>query len=467
MEKYKYLFKNIGLLTISNFGTKILSFLLVPLYTAILSTGEYGTYDLVNTTVSLLMPIMTISITDGVLRYSLDQNNDRNQIFTIGIKVIVQGFVILCAFVLINHIFVVFQLIDQYWFFFLLMYGSTTFYTFISGFVRGIDEIPTLSVAGVLNTVAILAFNILFLVALHLGLPGYFFANILGALVPSVYCIAHLHLWEYWEPLIPVDRRLRHEMFEYSHPLIWNSLGWWANSAADRYVVIAFAGINANGIYSVGYKIPSILNMLANIFNQAWVLSSVHAFDPDDSDGFFSNIYALYNMLLVVSCSFLIVTTKVFAKVLYANQFYQAWKYVPFLLIAMVFGAIAGFVGGIFSAAKDSKIYSISTILGALINIGLNLALVPFIGAIGAAIATMISYLFVWILRMITVRKHMQLRIRIFRDSLGYIILLLQSLLLLTISSTVFLYSIQSALFISILILYRRDIAQIIKKLVK
>lgn len=43
MKKYKYLFKNVGLLTISNFGSKILSFLLVPLYTSLLTTGEYGT----------------------------------------------------------------------------------------------------------------------------------------------------------------------------------------------------------------------------------------------------------------------------------------------------------------------------------------------------------------------------------------------------------------------------------------
>nr|HAK42623.1 polysaccharide biosynthesis protein [Clostridium sp.] len=62
MNKYKYLAKNMGFLTISNFGTKILSFFLVPLYTSILTTEEYGTYDLFNTTIGILVPFLTLNV---------------------------------------------------------------------------------------------------------------------------------------------------------------------------------------------------------------------------------------------------------------------------------------------------------------------------------------------------------------------------------------------------------------------
>lgn len=84
MKKYKYLLKNIGLLTVSNFASKILSFLLVPLYTSILTTKEYGVYDIFNTTVLLLIPIFTIDIVDAVLRFSLDDKVDNNDVYTIG-----------------------------------------------------------------------------------------------------------------------------------------------------------------------------------------------------------------------------------------------------------------------------------------------------------------------------------------------------------------------------------------------
>ena len=76
MGKYKYLLKNIGLVTINNFTSKILAFLLVPLYTNVLSTAEYGTYDLYTTTAFLLIPILSVDIAEALVRFLLDENVD-------------------------------------------------------------------------------------------------------------------------------------------------------------------------------------------------------------------------------------------------------------------------------------------------------------------------------------------------------------------------------------------------------
>ncbi|MBW7988152.1 hypothetical protein E0704_08070 [Lactobacillus helveticus] len=86
MNKYKYLFKNIGLLTLSNFATKLLSFFLVPLYTSVLTTGQYGTYDLFNTTIGVLIPILTLNILDAILRFGMDKAYDKDAIVTLGTK---------------------------------------------------------------------------------------------------------------------------------------------------------------------------------------------------------------------------------------------------------------------------------------------------------------------------------------------------------------------------------------------
>lgn len=85
-NKYKYLFKNIGLMTISNFASKILTFLMVPLYTSILSTEEYGTYDLYTTTAFLLMPLFSVCVSEAVLRFSLDKNKSPDEVLSVGIK---------------------------------------------------------------------------------------------------------------------------------------------------------------------------------------------------------------------------------------------------------------------------------------------------------------------------------------------------------------------------------------------
>jgi O-antigen/teichoic acid export membrane protein len=134
---------------------------------------------------------------------------------------------------------------------------------------------------------------------------------------------------------------------------------------------------------------------------------------------------------MVVFCSILIMMDKTLARILYSNDFYIAWRYVPFLLIAIVFGAISGHIGGIFSAVKDSKIYAQSTIIGAVINLTLNIVLVPIIGPLGAAFATSLSYCTVWFFRLRHVKRYINLRLNLKRDYIAYGILFLQSFFLL------------------------------------
>ena len=96
--KSKLLLKNLGILTISNFASKILVFMLVPLYTGVLSTTEYGIYDLAVSTVSLMVPVLSLNIVDAVMRFMMDKNYDKNEVATIGIKYISYSVVIIAIF---------------------------------------------------------------------------------------------------------------------------------------------------------------------------------------------------------------------------------------------------------------------------------------------------------------------------------------------------------------------------------
>ncbi|MCD1357189.1 lipopolysaccharide biosynthesis protein [Streptococcus pneumoniae] len=430
-RRYNYLLKNIGLLTLSNFGSKILVFLMVPLYTSVLSTSDYGTYDLFNTTISLLIPIISINISEGVLRFALDEKNDSSIVYSIGWNIIIKGFLVVVLGIIFNNIF----------------------------------KVSILSIAAILNTISILGFNILFLIIIPLGLVGYFWSNILGLVLPSLYLIYKISQYNIKYTSLQ-NKKLQQRLVSYSIPLILNSLGWWINNAIDRYVVIAFCGVAVNGIYSVGYKIPSILNIFANIFNQAWILSSVKSYRDEDSEYFFSQVYNKYNMIMVLISGLLISCSKILAKFLYMNEFYDAWKFVPFLLIANVFGAISGFAGGIFSAVKDSKIYSQSTLVGAIVNIIFTFVFVYYYGAIGAAIATMISYFVVWIIRVHTMRKYIKLKIFIRRDVFSYVLLIFQSIVL-WLENSYILYPIQVVLFLLLVMLFYKEIKSIIGELKK
>lgn len=457
MNQYRYLLKNIGLLTLSNFATKMLSFFLVPLYTTLLTTTEYGTYDLFNTTIGVLLPILTLNVQEAVLRFSIDNQFSRRSIVTVATRYLIISNLLVIGGLGVNAIFRINELVYEYSFFFFLMYLSQSLSGILIMYVRGIDKIKELSISSVLASALTISFNIFLLAVFRWGLAGYFLANILGTLLQCIYLMWKVNVFKE----IKLRERFEEEksaMVIYSRPLIANSIAWWVNNASDRYIVIFFCGLAENGIYSVASKIPSILNIFQTIFNQAWTLSAVKDFDSEDKDNFFTNTYKIYNCLMVIICSAIIVADKILAKLLYANDFYIAWEYVPWLTIAILFGAISGYIGGFFAAVKDSKIFARSTLFGAFTNIILNLLLVPFIGALGAAIATAVSYFEVWAFRYWHSRRYIKIKIKLVRDCISYIILTLQSVVLLSASQDSLLYVIELVLFVWILIIYRDDL---------
>lgn len=457
MEKYKYLFKNIGLLTLSNFATKLLSFFLVPLYTSVLTTGQYGTYDLFNTTIGVLIPILTVNILEAVLRFGMDKNYNKQAIVTLSGKWLIISTLIVGIIIILNHFFRVFPILDEYKIYFFLMFFVQALSGIITSYARGTDNVASLSVSSVIASVFTIMCNIIFLIPFKWGLVGYFLANIIGPFMQCLYLLIRLRIWKY----INIRERFleeEKEMIRYSSPMIANSVSWWINNVSDRYIVTWFCGIAANGIYSVSTKIPTILNIFQTIFNQAWALSAVKDFDSEDKKGFFSNTYRAYNCLLVIVCSLIIASDKFLAKFLYINQFYIAWKYVPFLTIAILFGSMSGYLGGFFTATKDSKQYATSTVWGAIVNIVLNLSLVPVMGVIGAAFATAVAYVVVWVIRLFQSKKYIKLKINWKRDVVAYVLLNVQTIFLLLIENDILLYLSQLICIFVLLLIYKSDI---------
>ena len=462
MNQYKYLFKNMGLLTLSSFATKLLSFFLVPLYTNILTTTEYGTYDLMNTTIGVLMPILTLNVQDAVTRFAMDKQQNRKAIVSVAMKILFVANAIVALGLIINGIFGFSTLIRDYAVFFFLMFFIQTVSGVVTYYVRGIDRIADLSVSSVLVSIFTISCNIIFLVVFNWGLNGYFLANIIGPLVQIIYLIIRADMIH--DTDLKSDFAVEKKaMLDYSKPMIANSVAWWINNTSDRYVVIFFCGLAENGIYSVASKIPSILNIFQSIFSQAWTLSAVKDFDPEDKNGFFANTYRAYNCMMVLICSGIIVADKILASFLYAKDFYVAWRYVPWLTIAIVFGSLSGYIGGFFSAVKNSKIFAQSTVVGAVSNIILNLILTPILGALGAAIATAVCYFVVWAMRYWHSKKFIKLRINLGRDLVTYGLLVIQSVMLLMLDGVV-MYSVEIGLLLVIMILYAGDIIAVLNK---
>lgn len=396
-SKYKYLIKNTGILAISNFSSKLLVFFLVPLYTSALSISEYGLYDLVISTVTLLYPILTMNIVDSVMRFSMERKTDHTKLVDIALKIIVAGYVIMAFLLFGNHIFGLWKDIvgsEGYIFLYYLFY---TLQQLLIQFAKGLERVKDLGIVGIIGTVVTVFFNVLLLLFFKQGLVGFFVASILGQAVPAIYLAIRIRIWDYIR--FEFDKSLQREMLRYCTPLIMTTIAWWLNITSDKYVVTFFCGVAANGLLSIAYKIPMILNTLQGIFIQAWQVSAIKEQDSDEAKGFYRNIFGYLNALMCVGCAGLIVLTKPLAQILYAKDFYEAWKYVPFLLVSSVLNAASGYVGPILLAKKDSKSMAMSAVYGASANVVLNITFVYLMGIQGATIATVVSSYIIYIVR--------------------------------------------------------------------
>lgn len=397
-RKYRYLLKNIRILTISNFSSKVLVFLLVPLYTSSLTTNEYGVFDLVVSTIQLLFPILTLNIVDSVMRFSMDDGYPSKDVASIGLRYIFRSFFCVSVFLIINSCICFVDSIHGLEIFIWVYFISYGLYLFFIQLAKGLERVNDIGIASVCGTVIMLAADILGLVIFRLGLKGLLVANILAQLVPAIYIAIRLRIWRY---ICKVGREgtLQKDMLLYSVPLIMTTVGWWVNSVSDRYAVSFFCGIEANGILSISYKIPAIINVLQSIFIQAWQISAIKEYDGEGSKEFYGEVFLNLNFMMSVVCAGLIIVSKPLAHLLYARDFFVAWRYVPFLLISSLLNAAAGFIGPLLSAKKDSKAMARSALYGASVNILLNILLVYLMGIQGATIATAIASFIIYFVR--------------------------------------------------------------------
>ena len=463
-RRYKDLTKNTLLFAISSFGTKLLSFLLVPLYTNILTTSEYGTADLLYTTTTLLIVLFTINISDGVLIFAMDKKYSPTEVLSFGLRVLLVGWGILCVLASLGFAVGVFDWPPYYYIFVIFFFIISALYQTLSNYLRAIDRVRDVAVAGIVSSIAYLFCNILFLLIIKIGLNGYLFSTIIGPLAGTVYCIAAGRISITNIVRQHISKEQSKTVLKYCIPLIFNSVALWINSCLDRYFVTYFCGVDQNGIYSVASKIPVILSTVYTIFSQAWTLSAVKEFDPEDKDGFFSKTYEVYNAAMLIACSGLILINIPLAKILYAKEFFVAWKYSSVLLLGIFFNSLTAFLGSIFSATKNSNILATTTVVSAVVNTVLNILLIPRFGVQGAAIATAVALASMWIIRMIKLKHLIRIKINWIRDCIVYFLLCLQ---IVVEHCEGHMYLVQIIIFILILLLMFKPFISIIRKLLK
>lgn len=408
------------------FMPKIFSFFLVPIYTSFLSTEEYGISDLILNTACLLGPFVSLATPSAVLRFTIENKED-NRSFLFSLKVYIRGMGILLLLLTLVYSFSSIQF--SYLLFTYIIVGTSILSDIHISYLRGLEKMKAVTICGVGSSLISIVCNILFIVVFKLGLYGFLLASAAGYIFIIFVSLITNRKNKLFSGFATRNKNYEREILAFSLPLIFSGLSWWIVSSSDRYFVSWMCGTAINGIYSVAYKIPTILQAIDNVFSQAWLYTAYDCYKTTEGKKYIERVFQVYNFVLCLGCSVLIVFDKNISRILFSNDFYIAWRYVPFLLISVVFSSASGLTSVFLSINKKTNTTMAISLIAASTNMILNWLLIYILNdAMGAAIATAFTFFVSWLLTTIVATKASGIKFNLKKQIIMYIILLLQSI---------------------------------------
>lgn len=411
MNIYKKLWNNSLIFAIGSLGVKLISLFLLPLYTFYLTPSEFGTVDLMTVTATLVIPILTLSISNSILRFVMDKNYDKEAVLINSLVVSFMGVLILIlSYPLVILFFPFKEYIIYYYIFLFVQILSSLF----AQYVRADGKVKLFAINGVVTSIFLLLSNLLFLVVLKMSITGYLLSFITAYFLSCIFVFISGKIKEDIN-IKKFDKVLLREMLFFSIPLIPNTLMWWIMGVSDRYLITYYLGLSSVGLYAVAVRIPSILNIFSSVFFQAWQMSAIEEADSKEKSLFYTTVFNVFSLSMLIMTSLLLLFLQSLMDIIVSDSFFTAWKYVPFLLLGVVFSSFSSFLGTNYIASKKTTGVLKTSLIGGLLNIFLNILLIPSLGVNGAAIGTMISFLVVWVLRIRDTKKFVEIKLNKFK----------------------------------------------------
>lgn len=409
MEKNrgKNLAINTIIIGIGKFSTQIVSFLLLPLYTSILTAEEYGIYDLILTVSTFALPFITLLMEESMFRFLIDckeEEEKKKVISQTTIYIMISSTIFLGLAAIINYFITIPYLLIS------IIYILTCIISGLrNALIRGLGKLKFYTIINFGASVINIILKVILIAVFRFGVYGLIISGILSNIISSLIVFITLKLNKYIS-IKSYDKELMKKMVSYSIPLVPNSLSWTIVNLSDRLIISGFLGTSANGIYSMSYKFPNLIDTIYGFFYTAWKESSAKAVSDNDKEQFFNKIFTiLTNAMYTVSVG-LIVSMPLVFNVFIKEAYSEAYLYIPILAVATYYNNMSGYFGGIFSAYKDTKIMGTTTIIGALINLIVNVALIKLIGIYAAAISTLISCMVIYYYRRYKVKKYINIQ---------------------------------------------------------
>lgn len=430
MNKYKKLAMNTMIFAIGNFGSKILVLLLTRLYTSNIGSADSSTKELLEITANFLLPIFTFSMAEAIIRFGLDKHYDKKEVFTTSSCLTFAGLALMLVF---SPLLRLIPFVDGYTILLLVYVCTSAFRSICSQFVRARGMVKLYSLDGILATLTLFIFNIIFISKLGMGVQGFMLSVILSDFSSAVFLFIVAHLHRFLD-VKSFSRPLASSMMRFALPLIPTVIMWVITGFSDRLFIrymesdTVTLGASAAGIYGYASKVPNLISMVSTIFFQAWNMSAITENDSADRSNFYEKVYAAYEALLFIASAFLIasvqIVTPFFVNAENFTEYNDVYLYTPILVIAVLFMCLVQFFSSIYTATKHTQNSFWTSLAASVANIILNIILIPKYGIQGASIATFASYGLCYILRLIDSRRYIPFRVDYTRTVINTLVLI-------------------------------------------
>ena len=438
MNKYKKLAQNTAIFAIGSFGSKILTLLLTRIYSANIAPDDTSTKSLLEQSANFLIPIVTFSIYEAVVRYGLDREYDKKEVFTSACIVELIGMAIL---LLLSPMLGLLPYTKGYLIYLLAFIMASSFRQLSAQFVRSRDMTRLFALDGILATVTLFLFNVLFIVTLHMGVQGFMLASIAADTLSGLFLTVMGRNFSFFDPKNAYNPDIVKTMLRFSIPMIPTAVLWIITGFSDRafvtymdgYAVSPDVGRAAAGIYEYSSKVPNLISMISTIFFQAWSMSAITEQNSKDKGEFYHKIFSLYQAFMFLSAAGMITFIQFLSSILIDYNTFPEYRncylYSPVLIIAVVMMSFNQFLSSIYVATQKTSHSMWTALVAAGTNIILNVILIYFWGIHGAVIATFASYFVCYLVRIVDTRKLIYFKVSHWRFFLNTAVLFGMSVL--------------------------------------
>ena len=408
MSRGKELIKNTAIIAIGKVCTKFLSFFLLPFYTAVLSREDYGVVDLINTYISLLLPLIVFQIEDAIFRYTIDvrqQEKEKRKVISTSFF-----FCFMQAIIFTGVFGIIFWIID-------IPYGEYLYINVIisifSGMLlqltRGLGDNTAYAFCSFLTAAIAILLNMVFILVFHMGAEGLFITSFISNLIGVIYIL-------YKERLFPFirlrwfDKILLKNMLSYSLPLVPNTLSWWVIGASDKTVVTWFLGSAQNGILSVSQKFSTVYTTFYSIYNLSWTENAAVHKNDCDSEQYYSDIIDTSFRVLAAACIGIIAVVALAFPLLVNIKFDDSYYQIPIYMLSSFVYSVIGIYSVVYIAYKKTANIAKTSMAAAAINLLLNVLLIRYIGLYAASISSVVAYVVILAIRYFDIKKFVKIR---------------------------------------------------------